>query len=153
MRDRIRLTEGDLYRIIEESVKRVLNEANVFDPRTGEYVSVHGNDQWGWDKMAGIRNYYKNQASDEANRYNTECDDIDDKIDFGRESGMDRSQLDNLRQQRKTAKANYRNMRDIADRHDDAKYRNIQNYGQMGREELKKLNNRLDTYLNSRQQN
>lgn len=147
MRDRIRLTEGDLYRIIEESVKRVLNEANVFDPRTGEYVSVHGNDQWGWDKMSGIRNYYKNRASDEANRYNTECDDIDDKIDFGRENGMDKAQLDNLRQERETAKANYRDMRDIAGRHDDARYRNLQNYGQIGREELKKLNNRLDTII------
>ena len=149
----IRLTESDLHRIVKESVKSALNEVNVFDPRTGEYVSVHGNDQWGWDKMSGIRNYYKKQASDEANRYNTECNDIDDKIDFGRENGMDKTQLDNLRQQRRTAKANYRNMQNIADKHDNAKYRNIQIYGQMGRQELQKLNNRLSSYLNGRQQN
>lgn len=153
MKKLVRLTESDIHRIVKESVNMVLNEVNVFDPRTGKYVSVHGNDQWGWDKMAGIRKYYKNQASDEANRFNTECDDIDDKIDFGRENGMDKTQLDNLRQQRKNAKANYRNMQNIADRHDDAGYRNLQNYGQMGRQELQKLNSKLSSYSNGIQQN
>ena len=113
MRRRVRLTESDLNRIVKESVSRILNEVNVFDPRTGEHVSVHGNDQYDWDKMAGIRRHYKRQASDDVNRYYTDWCDLDDKIEQGKDNGMEQAKLDNLRQQKKSARTNYKNMENI----------------------------------------
>ena len=136
---RVRLTESDLHRIVKESVSRILNEANVFDPRTGEYVSVHGNGQYDWDKMAGIRRHYKRQASDDVNRYYTDWCDLDDKIEQGKDNGMEQAKLDNLRQQKKSARTNYKNMENIADKHEKAEDRNSANYYQMARQELKKF--------------
>ena len=97
-------------------------------------------------EASGIRKYYKRQASDEANRYNTEYDDLDDKIEYGKNNGMSQTQLDNLRQQKKSVRTNYKNMQNVADRHEMAGNRNFDNYYQMGRQELQKLNNRLASY-------
>ena len=60
MRQRIRLTESDLHRIIKESVKKVLNEVKF------NGVSYHGTNPYDWKDLADIRNKMLNPDNEES---------------------------------------------------------------------------------------
>jgi hypothetical protein len=74
MKKVIRLTEGDLHRIIKESVKRVLREqdyttpAGGFDSRAYEYDEAlkNANSLEDWDRMMADRDKYVNMRRDSA---------------------------------------------------------------------------------------
>ena len=68
----IRLTEGDLHRIVKESVKKVLNEDNMNErykimclgalqnlvkDHGLQYVMLHLGNEIGWDKMSSAITY------------------------------------------------------------------------------------------------
>ena len=73
----IRLTESDFYKIVKESVNRILNEVE-FRGRT-----FHGNIPDDWRKIAHIRNAYRMDAdrgeTDAINGYNHSFDSQDAK--------------------------------------------------------------------------
>ena len=54
MKQRIRLTESDLHKIVKESVKRVLNEVSL-KGKTGDEYSLHGDNYDAWATLAKLR--------------------------------------------------------------------------------------------------
>ena len=77
MRQRIRLTESSLHRIIKETVMRVLNEVGV-PGGSGRVYSLHGDDPVSWwvlSKLRGKRNDWmrrneRNISKRDHNTYN-----------------------------------------------------------------------------------
>ena len=54
MKQKIRLTEGDLHRIVKESVKRIMKEV-ALKGKSGKTYSLHGTDPESWAVMSRVR--------------------------------------------------------------------------------------------------
>lgn len=58
MKNRIRISESDLHRIVKESVNKILNEVAI-KGKSGKTYSLHGNDEESWDIMSKLRQNQK----------------------------------------------------------------------------------------------
>ena len=143
MRQRVRLTEGDLHRIVKESVMRILKEAADHKiTYNGQDYTLNADNQSSWYQLGDIRKYMAKPYKQMADAADAEVDRISDQEGYRKNSPLFQQYQDARNQVKQNSK--------LAGKYEKKAWRNNQHGYDIAKNDLEKFNRLLDNYLGAR---